>query len=246
MPAGYRSPSVPDEALPTLPLQPANGRPTPDDKIIQEILATAANGNADELAQYFRRSGPYDPLSIIDSATGDSTLHRAAAAGNLQAMSAIQSSFGPNMGHQVGQERRYWLFLTHQNYAGETALHAAARAGNLVGAKGVYRIFHQMEATDDEERGPEADEPSAEFWSTADFSDNPFFLVPALVFVGTKNKAGRDAATEARESGHEQVARWLQELEQRLDPLGKGKDDEFMRQSRLEVLRRHQYTDDAE
>jgi hypothetical protein len=246
MPMGYNPPPPPTERLPTLPMQSEDGHPFIDESSAQRLLALAANGTPEELAQHFSRGSSYSLLGAIDPATGDSVLHRAAAVGNLRSMSAIQSTFGPNMGHQRGQERRYWLFMVHQNLAGDTALHAGARAGNLEGVRAVYRMFHQLEASDDTISGPGSEEPSAEFWSTGDFPDDPFFLTPALVFVCTKNQAGRDAAAEATEAGHPEITQWLNDLKQRLDPDGKRQDEGYLRQARQEVLNSLKYLDRSE
>ncbi|KAL2413098.1 hypothetical protein ABEF95_014621 [Exophiala dermatitidis] len=79
-------------------------------------------------------------LVFIDPATGDSALHRAAAAGNVAFMDAIPISFCRVV--MPSTARLLWALYTHKNHAGDTALHAAARAGSLPGVTGVYRLFH--------------------------------------------------------------------------------------------------------
>ena len=50
--------------------------------------------------------------------------------------------------------------------------------------------------------------------------------MPGLLFLTTKNAAGREAADEARAAGHAAIAEWLDAVVSRLDPDGKRMDEE--------------------
>ena len=206
------------------------------------------------------RGGPSDLLlTAIDHATGDSVVHRAAAAGNIDVLNAIPYCFGRNFGQAPENVRKLWVLVTHQNLAGNTALHAAARVGNLRGVKGVYRLFHMFECLDvddsfydDETSRPEsADtenpaEPPVEYFDWATAEEDPYSHLPPLDFVCTKNRAGRDAAGEARTAGHEDLAVWLDGLVARLDRDVMREDEEYMRVAKLTALENHWYYGDKE
>jgi len=198
-------------------------------------------------------------LRAIDPTTGDSVVHRAAAAGNIDVLNAIPYSFGRNFGNVPKKVRQLWVLVTHQNLAGDTALHAAARAGSVRGVKGVYRLFHVMDCLDvddsfHDDETSRAESASTDYpveapveyfdWSTAE--DEPDAHLPALDFVCTKNRAGRDAAEEARSVGHEDLAVWLDGLVARLDRDGMREDKDYMRKARLAALENHWYHDDKE
>jgi hypothetical protein len=261
-----RPPAPLVERKPTLPLpfeiqHDVPGLP-PFEVVTQTVLAMAETADRARLVPYLQgaayaqlRGGPSDLLlTAIDPATGDSVIHRAAAAGNIDVLDAILHSFGPNFRNVPEMERQLWVLITHQNLAGDTALHAAARAGSVRGVKGVYRLFHMMNCLDvddsfyDDEtsRAESADtdyptEAPVEYfdWSTAE--DEPDAHLPALDFVCTKNRAGRDAAGEARSAGHKDLAVWLDGLIARLDRDGMSKDEDYMRKARLTALQNHWY-----
>ncbi len=266
-----RPPAPPVKRKPTLPLpleiqHDVPGLP-PFEVVTQTVLAMAETTDEARLVPYLQgaayaqlRAGPSDLLlTAIDSATGDSVIHRAAAAGNIEVLNAILSSFGPNFRNVPEMERELWVLVTHQNLAGDTALHAAARAGSVRGVKGVYRLFHVMNCLDvddsfhDDEtsRAESADtdypiEAPVEYfdWSTAE--DEPDAHLPALDFVCTKNRAGRDAAGEARSAGHEDLAIWLDGLVAKLDRDGMSEEKDYMRKARLTALKNNWYHSDTE
>jgi hypothetical protein len=266
-----RPPAPPVERKPTLPLplEIQYGVPglPPFEIVTQTLLAMAETTDKAHLMPYLEatayaqlRAGPSDLLlTAIDPATGDSVVHRAAAAGNINGLDAIISSFGPNFRKVPGKERELWVLVTHQNLAGDTALHSAARAGSVRGVKGVYRLFHIMDFLDiddslhdDESSWPEtaatdcpAEAPVEYFdWSTAE--DEPDAHLPALDFVFKKNRAGHDAAEEARSAGHEDLAVWLDGLIARIDRDGMREDKDYMQKARQTALENHWYHGDED
>ncbi len=114
----------------------------PFEVAVQSSLAMATTADRASLVDYMDRraylhlrGGPDDLLlTAIDPTTGDSLLHRAAAAGSTDALFAVLQCFGPQLLQRPEQEQALWLLVTHQNLAGDTALHAAARAGSRRGA----------------------------------------------------------------------------------------------------------------
>jgi hypothetical protein len=68
----------------------------------------------------------------------------------------------------------------------------------------------------------------------------------AVAFVCARNDAGRDAAAEAREVGHGEVAEWLEALMGRLDPEGRRADEEWVRKAWREAVRAHWYLEGEE
>lgn len=76
--------------------------------------------------------------------------------------------------------------------------------------------------------------------------DNPYQTVPSLSFVCTKNRAGRDAAAEARAAGHHDLAQWFDRLAQRLDRAGMTGDEDYMQQARQIALENHCYYDEVD
>lgn len=228
---------------PTLPLPYTFYNEGPFEDTVQRVLAIAATGDGLRSINY--TSSESLLLAAIDPATGDSTLHRAAAAGNIAFMRDISNGFGRQISQRPGQERLYWVLMVHQNLAGDTALHAAARAGNLRGAKGVYRLFHFDDLdVDDETRGPDSEEPPAEDWDWGRLENDPYATDPSLAFVCTKNLAGRDAAAEARAAGHNDLAAWLDRLAERLDRAGMRTNEDYMRRARRIALKNYWYYDD--
>ena len=238
----------PMERRPALPLPyPLFSGEEPGEKIIEQLLVTAGStGGPDHLnlAQFAEADSLL--LAAIDSVTGDSTLHRAAAAGKIDFIRRIPATFGRQLSQRPDQVRLLWVLTTHQNLSGDTALHAAGRAGSLRGVKAVYRLFHLDDFdVDNENRGPESSSPPAEYWNWADVTEyyDRHAPLPALDFVSTKNVAGRDAAMEARLAGHEEVAIFLDGLAEGLDPDGMRNDKDYLKRARRVALERHWYHD---
>ncbi|KAI1076804.1 hypothetical protein F5B20DRAFT_554658 [Whalleya microplaca] len=182
-------------------------------------------------------------LKAIDPETGDSALHRAAAADNIGAVSAMAAAFGPQLDQRPADERLKWVLITHQNHAGDTALHVAARAGSRRSATMIYRWFHGdgFEDLENASRGPDSDWPSAENWDWHGLNGEN---KPALVFICMKNKAGRDAVAEAHQNGHADLAQWLEELAAQLDVDHERTDAAAMRQNEILDLQMHWCLDD--
>ena len=76
--------------------------------------------------------------------------------------------------------------------------------------------------------------------------DDGYSNLPALDFVCARNRAGHDAAGEARAAGYEDLAHWLEGLVARLDRDGMREDKDYMREARLTALENHYYHDDEE
>jgi hypothetical protein len=229
-----RPPPPPLERKPTLPLS----LPGTDPAATQALLTSAHADGGERLIGWSGTDSLL--LSSVDGATGDSALHRAAAAGNTDFMTKIPTAFGPQIGHRRGQERRYWLLMVHQNLLGDTALHAAGRAGSLPGAKGVYRLLHHDAVEDDAARGDGSEDPMAEYWDLGS-EDERQFAWPSLAFVCMRNGAGRTAAEEARLAHNEDVAAWLDALADRLDPAGKRADTDYVKEAWQAALESHSY-----
>ena len=236
------------ERRPALPLPyPLFSGEEPGETIIEQLLATAGStGGPDHLniAQFAEADALL--LAAIDSVTGDSTLHRAAAAGNIDFIRKIPATFGRQLSQRPDQVRLLWVLTTHQNLSGDTALHAAGRAGSLRGAKAVYRLFHRDDIdVDNENRGPESSPPPAEYWNWAEVTE--YYAhhapLPALDFVCTENFAGRDASMEAHLAGHEALAIFLDGLAEGLDLDGMRNDKDYLRRARCVALERHWYHD---
>jgi hypothetical protein len=241
MPFHPRNPLPPLEQKPTLPMDPDDGGPVSLDfeGIIRDLLAPGTSDQEREIRT--RRVDSVDLLTTIDPFTGDSIVHRAAAAGDLAVLDAIPSCFGWQLTSHT--ERLLWVLIVHQNKNGDTALHAAARAGNLKGVRGLYRIFHLRSCHpyfDLDDYG-EADLPP-EYWGWgAEEGLDEYANRPALDFVCMKNRAGRDAAGEAREAGHESLAVFLEHLVTKLDCDGMRTDEEYMRDARVKTLEHYNY-----
>lgn len=222
---------------PTLPFPPSEPfrlhgtlvpRPGLDLERIPELMTMVPTADVATLQRHHITPGENNShivLRAIDPATGDSLLHRAAAAGNVTAMDALRQ-----FGRGIQGEQLSWVFITHENNAGETALHAAARAGNKMGAAAVYRAFHRMDLGGDLE---DPDDPVGWVWESQEggFPNHE----PPLAFVCTRNKQGRDAAAVAREAGFEDLALWFENLAGRLDINRQRHDEEAMRQIKRRV-----------
>lgn len=126
--------------------------------------------------------------------------------------------------------------MVHQNLAGDTALHAAARTGSLQGAKGVHRLFHLEEPTDEYGSSSRIEDYD---WDLE--NDDPHDLESSLYFLSIKNRAGHDAAAEARATGHDALAAWLDGLAQKIDPAGRRNDEGYLSYLLQEELKYHRY-----
>jgi hypothetical protein len=142
-------------------------------------------------------------LMAVDPATGNSAMHAAVAADNLDAVRGIRDKFVP----WVRQLRRpYHMLVSHKNGVGDTALHIAARRGNLELVTAMYRLFRRDWL------------PGEKRFAYRDVGDVDVDYVPPLGFVLDKNSAGRDAVAEARAAGRGDVAQRLETVVARLDP----------------------------
>lgn len=232
-----RPPDPPVEPKPALPI--LNLDHPPSEPVTERLLASAATG--EDLSDLFPH-GLHARWSVflgaIDASTGDSALHRAAAAGNVVFIRTIMDSFGRQVWLQPRLSRLAWVLWTHQNLDGDTALHAAARAGSLHGVRAVYRAFHFEDIESDDRSAADAKETPSEFWV---WDGDPSAPLPALVFVCTKNKTGRDAAEEARIAGHDEVAEWVDGLAKSLDHDDMKADEDYMRKARQAVLEAYHF-----
>lgn len=238
-----RPPPPPLEPKPTLPLPFSDYHWKLQEDTIRRTLALAET--EESIAALSNQSDDFGLLLVaIDPDTGDSVLHRAAAVGNVDFLNGIRAMFGKQLGFRPRVERLFWVLMVHQNLVGDTALHVAARAGNFRGAKTIYRLFHGDDLdVDNVRRGldPDSGDPSAEDWEWDDFGS----VIPSLVFVCTKNHAGRDAAAEARIAGHEDLAAWFDSLAQRLDLENMRTDETYMEVARQNALSYHYYFDES-
>lgn len=162
-------------------------------------------------------------VEIIDPATGDSALHIAAKSiSPLNTINTIMSGFPP--GSCDGRGRRFFdrwahhALLTHQNHDGDTVLHVAARSGNKLLLTMLYRyVAGHWSARYPEEIEMDDGPPEHDVYPH-DADDS--LSTPCLLLLITKNKMGRDPAAEARCSGNEDLAEWLDAIIPRLDPDG--------------------------
>ncbi|RKU43474.1 hypothetical protein DL546_002365 [Coniochaeta pulveracea] len=231
----YYPKPVPPVPKPTLPLPVDSSRLLIGDDT-QTLLARAKTDDGSHLE-------PTVLLNAIDPTTGDSALHRAAAVGNYAFMEAA-TGFGKNLWSSPRRLGLRWVLLTHQNLAGDTALHTAAKAGNMKGVKSVYRLFWSSSSHDPDE------DDDHETWSPEDAAENWVWErdegdgLVALDFICMKNKAGRDAATEARAAGHDDIATLLDRVAGNLDSSGKRADEGYLREARRTALAQNYYRDD--
>jgi hypothetical protein len=98
---------------------------------------------------------------------------------------------------------------------------------------------HDPDEDDDYESWPPG--TGADNW---DWEGNEGAGLPGLDFVCMKNKAGRDAATEARAAGHDDIAALLERVVEKLDPSAKRADKGYLREARQAALDTHWYYDD--
>ena len=101
---------------------------------------------------------------------------------------------------------------------------------------------------DDEESGPDAEDPPVEYWDCVAMKeeDDGYSNLPALDFVCTRNRAGRDVAGEARDAGHEELSVWLGGLVARIDRDGMRNNRGHLREARLTALENHGYRGDSD
>jgi hypothetical protein len=83
-------------------------------------------------------------------------------------------------------------------------------------------------------------------WVAMKEEDDGYSNLPALDFVCTRNWAGRDAAGEARATGHGELSVWLDGLVARIDRDGMRNDGGYMREARLTALENHGYRGDSD
>jgi ankyrin repeat protein len=167
-------------------------------------------------------------LMAISPATGDSVLHTAFIAQRLEMVSAINGMF---RSHGLHFPARQFLIL-HSNNSGDTILHLAARSGLQKMVTAAYRVFH-YDSLPDEER---FSWPPAEEWDLGMHDED---RVPPLLFLVARNTAARDAADEAQHHGHDDIARFLRNLVERIDPLNSRSNPAEM--CRMETFRRELY-----
>jgi hypothetical protein len=167
-------------------------------------------------------------LMAISPATGDSVLHTAFIAQRLEMVGAINGMF---CSHSLHFPARQFLIL-HSNNSGDTILHLAARSGLQKMVTAAYRVFH-YDSLPDEERfsWPPAEE--------LDLGIEDEDRIPPLMFLVARNEAGRDAADEAQASEHDDIARWLRTLVERIDPINSRSNPEEM--CRMEMFLRELY-----
>ncbi|EFY95815.1 ankyrin repeat protein [Metarhizium robertsii] len=168
---------------------------------------------------------PFALVQAIDPDTEDSLLHVAVRAGSMNGVVSLMGRFdrvmrtcggGPQNPFYIWERHS---FIAHQNRDGDTVLHVAARSGNLKLVIMLYRfIYDHWSATcpDLEDLGDEEAPENVEFPETAGEDESS----PYLMLLITRNRAGRDAATEARSLGNYEIAEWLDAVANRLDPEG--------------------------
>lgn len=167
---------------------------------------------------------PFALVQAIDPDTEDSLLHVAVRAGSMNGVVSLMARFDRVMRTCGGPRNPFYIwerhaFIAHQNRNGDTVLHVAARRGNLKLVIMLYRfIYNHWSATcpDLEDLGNEEAPEIAEFPETAGEDESS----PYLMLLITRNRAGRDAASEARSVGNNEIAGWLDAVANRLDPEG--------------------------
>ncbi|KFA69005.1 hypothetical protein S40285_10689 [Stachybotrys chlorohalonatus IBT 40285] len=205
---------------------------TPDPDAIRTFLQTTSSS----LSKSGRELG-LDPLEsllvFVDPDSGSSLLHAVVAAGNLDGLLGIQRSFSPSV--RSGELRPIHVFYTHQNKIGDTAMHVAVRTGRLDMVKNLYRLFCNRPLEIDEHRAPLEGKDGPENWVVP---DHLWHLArKPLLFLLIKNAAGRDAAQEARYSGYEEIAVFLERIIKGLDPRGKRFDEDEVKRMERKIRR---------
>jgi hypothetical protein len=95
-----------------------------------------------------------------------------------------------------------------------------------------YRVIY-YDSLPDEER---FSWPPAEEWDLGIEDED---RIPPLLFLVARNKAGRDAADEAQDHGHNNIARFLRNLVERIDPINSRSNPAEM--CRMETFLRELY-----
>ncbi|KAL0930534.1 uncharacterized protein CTRU02_214609 [Colletotrichum truncatum] len=157
---------------------------------------------------------------VTDPVTGDTAVHVAAAAGNIEGFKVIARSFGrdwrPNEWYMTCIKAIFFL----RNKAGDTVFHIAARAGRLGVVNAAWYWFlclPQMNQLPDES-GSDVYVPVDEDMPEPE-DVNPLYIpecMMAIVLLARKNFAGRTPADEAITAGHDNVAEWLRLVLDRL------------------------------
>ncbi|KAK3933856.1 hypothetical protein QBC46DRAFT_430757, partial [Diplogelasinospora grovesii] len=112
------------------------------------------------------------------------------------------------LGQQPWKLRLLWVFITHQNHAGDPG------AGYfLSGVRAVYRLFSSLGRFQRRRTALQNHPPPlpVEEWDWGTEDNDPYSPARGarLCVYIRKNKAGRDAATDARMAGHEESGRWF-------------------------------------
>ncbi|WYZ43527.1 hypothetical protein EsH8_VI_001226 [Colletotrichum jinshuiense] len=175
---------------------------------------------------------------VTDPDTGDTALHAAAAAGNIDAFSAITKSFGRNWFPNAWLRTCVIAVFIQRNKAGDSLFHVAARAGRQDVVTSAWRYLFTHHYNWDRppfESGSDVYVPLDE--NLPEFQDDPPYVpdyMVAIILLARKNAAGNTAADEAANAGHDDVAEWLKQVLDRLT-LG-GKRATESRMARMEEL----------
>ncbi len=185
-------------------------------------------------------SPTYLILMAIDLSTGDSVLHAAAAAGNGDALAAAVKMFRGRHG-LVEHEHTWHLIRTRRNAAGDTVLHVAARTGRQDIVTGAYRQYFSDGMPNEQDIREPGVELPAEEWTYVDGERESHAHMPPLVYLLMQNNSGPTAAEEARATGHEGIAKWLDAVLERLDPDHESADRTGMQRMQDMVRGRYIY-----
>ncbi|KAH7303621.1 hypothetical protein B0I35DRAFT_446335 [Stachybotrys elegans] len=191
--------------------------PSMEDNVVKEILGRARAG---DMAIFSLSPGKF--TQIIDPDTGDSLLHVAVRLASLEAVNTIMACF--RRGKRVFSVWSRHALLVHQNHDGDTALHIAARSGNQLLLTMLFRYLCSHWSAECPEEVEMDDGPPEKDIYPEDIDESA--SAPALLVILTKNRAGRDAAAEARQAGHDDLAQWLEDVMQRYDPDKTRRTDE--------------------
>ncbi|EFQ36433.1 hypothetical protein CGRA01v4_00050 [Colletotrichum graminicola] len=147
-------------------------------------------------------------LQAIDPETGDSLVHAIVRSGRIGALGAcrLYPTCGNGQAQFQGHRERHILFM-HQNEEGDNGLHVAARMGGLPLVRAVLRAFKGRDmddgrdVPDEYERHDVRDEGRMFSWEAK-----------RILFIESRNLAGRSAAEEARHHGHAEVSGFLEHV----------------------------------
>ncbi|KFG85727.1 hypothetical protein MANI_021119 [Metarhizium anisopliae] len=171
---------------------------------------------------------PFTLVQAIDPDTEDSLLHVAVRAGSMNGVVSLMERFGCVMRTcGFGPRNPFYIwerhaFIAHQNRNGDTVFHVAARGDNLKLVIMLYRFIdsHWSATCPDLEDPEDLDgEEAPENWEFPETADE-FESSHSLMLLITRNRAGRDAASEACCVGNNEIAEWLDAVANRLDPEG--------------------------